>query len=294
MELVRDGHPAENVSAHQGVALLETMCRIRAFEEVAGDLARQGDLVGPVCSGTGHEAVAAGVGDRLGPDDHVVSSHRWHGHALAAGVPPSKLFAHLLGRSGSTCLADRSRRFLGGSVTGGGNAGIAAGTAAAHQLRGVQGAVVVFLGDDAPDAGAVLETLRLAARQRLPLLAVCANTGGRDLGRSPVDVATGLGVPAVVAEGNDVEEVATAAGGLLEEVRGGGGPRFLEALTYPRDGHDEARWWSAHDPIVLAGQTLVARGVPEESLPALRERARREMADAAAHARLAAGTGGAP
>jgi TPP-dependent pyruvate/acetoin dehydrogenase alpha subunit len=313
VEIIHNGNAAGVVVAARRLALLETMCRIRAFEEVALDLARRGDVVGAVHPYTGHEAVAAGVGDQLGPDDHVVSYYRCHGHALAAGLAPTAMFAELLGRAsgvnkgkgGSMHLADRSRRFLGGNSIVGAGVGIAAGMAAALQIRRAPGAVVVFLGDGAMGAGVVLETLRISARQRLPLLFVCENNGYQDRTRSslvsdraPAEVATGLGVPAVVTEGNDVEEVATAAAGLLDEVRGAGGARFLEALTYLRDFHcqlgsatpdpyrpeDEVRWWLAHDPIVLAGQTLGTPGITEESLPALRERAHREMVDAAATA----------
>jgi TPP-dependent pyruvate/acetoin dehydrogenase alpha subunit len=313
VELVHNGQILTIVKARQGLALLEMMCRIRAFEEVALDLARRGDVVGAVHPYTGHEAIAAGVGDQLGPDDHVVSYYRCHGHALAAGLAPTAMFAELLGRAtgvnkgkgGSMHLADRSRRFLGGNSIVGAGVGIAAGMAAANQIRGVPGVVVVFLGDGAMGTGVVLETLRITARQRLPLLFVCENNGYQDRTRSslvsdgsPADVANGLGVPAVIADGNDVEEVAAAAAGLLDEVRGGGGARFLEALTYLRDFHcqlgpatpdpyrppDEVRWWSAHDPIVSAGRTLVTRGVTEESLLVLRERAHQEMVDAAASA----------
>jgi TPP-dependent pyruvate/acetoin dehydrogenase alpha subunit len=306
VELVHNGH----IRTGHGLALLEMMCRIRAFEEVALDLARQGHVVGAVHPYTGHEAIASGVGDRLGPEDHVVSYYRCHGHALAAGLPPTAMFAELLGRAsgvnrgkgGSMHLADRSRRFLGGNSIVGAGVGIAAGMAAAQRIRGGPGVVVVFFGDGAMGAGVVLETVRIAARQRLPLLFVCENNGYQDRtrsslvsDRSPSDVANGLGVPAVVAEGNDVEEVTTAAGGLLDEVRGAGGARFLEALTYLRDFHcqlgaappdqyrpaDEVRWWSAHDPITQAGRTLVLRGVAEETLLALRERVHQEMVDAA-------------
>ncbi|GAB2596720.1 hypothetical protein GCM10027168_31860 [Streptomyces capparidis] len=290
--------------------LLRTMLRIRAFEDAALDLARRGLVPGAVHPSTGHEAVAAGALERLGPADSVVSYYRCHGHALAVGVPPQPMFAELLGRAsgvnrgkgGSMHLALRSRAFLGGNSIVGAGVPAAAGLAAAARIRGHDGVAIVFLGDGAMGAGVVLETLRIASRQALPLLLVCENNGWQDRTASPrvtdlapARVSQGLGVPARTVDGNDPAEVADAAGALLGETRSGAGPRFLEAVTYLRDFHcqfgpvppdeyrpaDEVERWRERDPVARAERELAALGVPEEDLARERARAEREMADAA-------------
>ncbi|HEU5471037.1 MAG TPA: thiamine pyrophosphate-dependent dehydrogenase E1 component subunit alpha [Actinophytocola sp.] len=294
----------------RGLALLTTMLRIRAFEETALDLTRRGEIPGAVHPYTGHEAIAAGVGGRLGPRDEVVSYYRCHGHALACGLEPAAMFAELLGRAsgvnrgkgGSMHLAQRSRRFLGGNSIVGAGVGIAAGMAAAARIRGSRAAVVAFVGDGAMGAGVVLETLRIAARQALPLLLVCENNGWQDRtasplvsGQPPAAVATGLGVPARTVDGNDVGAVADLAGELLAEVRAGRGARFLEASTYLRDFHcqfgpvppepyrpaEEVRRWRDRDPVSTAERALLARRVDQSTVDELRAGAYREMAEAA-------------
>ncbi|MBN6040998.1 thiamine pyrophosphate-dependent dehydrogenase E1 component subunit alpha [Amycolatopsis sp. 195334CR] len=283
--------------------LYETMLRIRAFEETALELQRRGEVPGALHPATGHEAIAAGVCAHLGPADHVVSYYRCHGHALAVGVDPAAMFAELLGRAtglnkgkgGSMHLADRSHRFLGGNSIVGANVGIAAGMAAALRIRQEPGAVVVFFGDGAVGAGVVLETLRIAAHQRLPLLFVCENNGYQDRTRSelvsgiaPGAVAAGLGVPSTSVDGNDARAVADAAGALLPIVREERTARFLDAATYLRDFHcqfgpeppgeyrpvDEVRRWRARDPLSRADFDLTEP----------RRRAVDEMRLAAAHA----------
>jgi len=305
-----EAHRSGSEAVAHGLSLLTMMVRIRAFEETALDLTRRGEVVGAVHPCTGHEAIAAGVCDRLGPRDEVVSYYRCHGHALASGLEPAAMFAELLGRAsgvnkgkgGSMHLAQRSRRFLGGNSIVGAGIGIAAGMAAAARIRGVRMAVVAFMGDGAMGAGVVLETLRIAAKQALPLLLVCENNGWQDrtashlvTDQTPAAVATGLGVPSTVVDGNDAGEVAGIAGALLDQVRAGLGARFLEASTYLRDFHcqfglltpgpyrpeDEVRQWQARDPIAAAGRAL---RVAQSTLDELRREAREEMAVAAAHA----------
>jgi TPP-dependent pyruvate/acetoin dehydrogenase alpha subunit len=297
----------------RGLSLLRMVLRIRAFEETALDLTRRGEIVGAVHPSTGHEAIAAGVGERLGPRDEVVSYYRCHGHALACGLEPTAMFAELLGRvsgvnkgkGGSMHLAQRSRRFLGGNSIVGANIGIAAGMATAARIRGVRMAVVAFLGDGAMGAGVVLETLRIAAKQALPLLLVCENNGWQDRtvshlvsDQNPAAVAAGLGVPSVIVEGNDAVAVADLAGALLDEVHAGRGARFLEASTYLRDFHcqfgpvppdqyrpeEEVRRWRARDPVSAAERALLARQIARSTLDELRQNAYQEMAAAAAHA----------
>ncbi|HEY0636138.1 MAG TPA: thiamine pyrophosphate-dependent dehydrogenase E1 component subunit alpha [Pseudonocardiaceae bacterium] len=292
------------------LALLDTMLRIRFFEEIALELTSRGDIVGALHPYTGHEAIAAGVARHVGRDDQVVSYYRCHGHALATGLDPFEMFAELLGRAtgvnrgkgGSMHLAQRSRNFFGGNSIVGANVGIAAGMAAGLRIRGRRAAAIVFLGDGATGAGVVLETLRIAAHQRLPLLLVCENNAYQDRTPSrlvstvpPAAVAAGLGVPAETVDGNDVTAVDDVAGRLLPAVRDGDGPRFVEATTYLRDFHcqwgelppaeyrppAEVALWRERDPIERLERSLLARGMPAARLRAGRERVRAERRRAA-------------
>jgi pyruvate dehydrogenase E1 component alpha subunit len=102
--------------------------------------------------------------------------------------------------------------------------------------------------------------------------------------------ARSLGLGGLTVDGNDVMAVHDAAAQLIGEIRAGGGPRFLHALTYRFKGHVsvdpgtyrdaaevQAAWQS--DPLLLARTKLLAQGATAGDVDAI---------DAAAHAEIAA------
>ena len=136
-----------------------------------------------------------------------------------------------------------------------------------------------FFGDGAVAEGAFAESLNLAALWRLPVLFLCENNlyaMGTALGRHQaqpdvVRKAEAAGVPGEVVDGMDVLAVEAAARRVTEAMRGGQGPRLLEARTYRFRAHsmydpdlyrvkDEIERWKTRDPIVLFTAALRARG----------------------------------
>jgi TPP-dependent pyruvate/acetoin dehydrogenase alpha subunit len=84
-------------------------------------------------------------------------------------------------------------------------------------------------------------------------------------------------IPAQTIDGNDVWAVREAAAEALERARSGGGPSFVEALTYRFVGHsrsDPAKYrpegeldsWRERDPLKITRERLGAEGVSEETL----------------------------
>jgi TPP-dependent pyruvate/acetoin dehydrogenase alpha subunit len=124
--------------------LYRTMAAIRAFETSSERLLKRGELTGNVHLSIGQEAVAAGVCDVLRRDDHITTTHRGHGHCLAKGGDPERMYAELLGRStgycggkaGSMHIADPATGNLGATAIVGGGIAIAAGAALSAQVRG--------------------------------------------------------------------------------------------------------------------------------------------------------------
>ena len=78
--------------------LYREMLRIRRFEEMVKDLFASMEILGSVHLYIGEEAVAVGACAALRPDDYLTSTHRGHGHVLAKGAEPGRMFAELLGR----------------------------------------------------------------------------------------------------------------------------------------------------------------------------------------------------
>ena len=161
------------------IEALRRMMLIRAFETA---LAKRRDHGFQLLS-TGEEAVAVGLGAALTCKDQLLTGGRSIGPALARGVEPGKVMAELLGkiaglnrgRAGRGHMSDPRSGFFGAHAVVGGNISIAAGVALAKHLADDGGIVAVLFGDGACGAGALHETLNIAACWRLPLLFVCNN-----------------------------------------------------------------------------------------------------------------------
>jgi TPP-dependent pyruvate/acetoin dehydrogenase alpha subunit len=225
------------------LALLRAMMAIRAFEDA---LMRRPDHGFQLLS-SGQEAVAVGVCAALDPDDQLLSSGRSIAPALARGVAPGAVMAELLGRIAGPCggrggrghLAQPAVGFFGAHAVVGGNLTIAAGVALARQLEGRRGIVACLFGDGACGAGALHETLNIAALWKLPLLLVCDNNGysvstkAADALAPPrlAALAAPFGIPAETVDGMDALAVRDAARAFAERARAGHGPAFLECLS---------------------------------------------------------------
>jgi TPP-dependent pyruvate/acetoin dehydrogenase alpha subunit len=273
-------------------SLYRTVRLIRRFEERAVELTRSGEIVGGIHPYLGQEAVAAGVCSALRPDDVLVSTHRGHGHVLAKGADPARMMAELTGRAtglnqgrgGSMHAADFRLGILGANAIVGANAPIATGAAWAARQAGRDLVAVSFFGDGAVSQGVVLEAFNLAALRRVPVVFVCENNGFATTMRVAHAVAgtiTGraeaFGIPACTVDGMDPEAVREAALAAVGRARRGGGPGFIECLTYRFDAHhtwehkarpryrtaEEVALGRARDPVDIQGARVA---------PAVRER----------------------
>src|SRR5437868_12035308 len=85
----------------QSLRMYRQMMRIRIFEEHVNDLYTRALMPGLAHLYVGEEGVAVGVCEALRPDDYITSTHRGHGHCLAKGASPDRMFAELLGKERS-------------------------------------------------------------------------------------------------------------------------------------------------------------------------------------------------
>jgi pyruvate dehydrogenase E1 component alpha subunit len=275
------------------------MTRIRAFETALSERKDHGFQL----LSSGEEAVAVGLAAALTERDQLLTGGRSIGPAIARGVDPRQLMAELLGktaginggRAGRGHLSDPGAGFFGAHAVVGGNISIAAGVALAKQMDGDGGIVAVLFGDGACGAGALHETLNIAATWKLPLLFVCNNnqwsvSTSREDALAPArlsDLGTTFGLPSRTIDGLDVEGVATTLGEAAGAVRRGQGPAFVECISIRLRSHsttaretrkrDELAELRTHCPI----RRQIARlGLDAEAVEALE----REAADFAAAA----------
>ncbi|MFV0316739.1 MAG: pyruvate dehydrogenase complex E1 component subunit beta [Microthrixaceae bacterium] len=271
------------------------MLVIRGFEERVSALYRDGEVPGFVHLSTGQEASAVGACWPLGADDVITSTHRGHGHCIAKGLDPEAMFAELLAREsgtnrargGSMHIADPNLGIFGANGIVGAGLPIAAGAAAAAQLRRDGTIAVAFFGDGSVAHGAFHEAVNLAAVWNLPLVLWCENNGYAEFSAavdqhavSLEERAAGYGVSYTAVDGNDVVACAAAMDSAASAVRDGNPPVLVEAATYRWHGHyegdpqryrdtDELDRWKQRDPLVVHRARLLAAGVPETDLDAL-------------------------
>jgi TPP-dependent pyruvate/acetoin dehydrogenase alpha subunit len=286
--------------------LYRTMVAIRTFETVAARLLRAGKLGGGVHLSIGQEAVAAGVCSALGHDDLITTTHRGHGHCLAKGGDPERMFAELLGRlngyckgkAGSMHIADPGKGILGATAIVGGGLPMAVGAALSAQVRRSGQVAIAFFGEGAVAEGVFHESLNLASLWRLPVVFVCENNQYAEL--TPVSVhlaadvhrlAEPFGIPGLHVDGNDVEAVYEAAFEAVSRARRGDGPTLLEFETYRWSGHyegdpekyrtrEEVDGWKARDPIASFRERL-APVVGRQQLAEIDAEVEREIESAA-------------
>jgi acetoin:2,6-dichlorophenolindophenol oxidoreductase subunit alpha len=285
--------------------MLESMLRIRAFEERLASLAGP-DLPG-TCTSVGQEACAVGVIGALEARDRILTNHRSAGHLLARGASPRRLIAEVLGRSDGYCrgksgplhIAVKDLGVVLTSTIAGGELSMVTGVALAQKLGyGVPGAIVAtFFGDGAACEGIFHESLNLAATWDLPILYVCENNQWqgcvprRETMRAEhiSSWAQKFDMPAVIVDGNDVDAVALTARDAIAQIRRTGRPFFMELQTYRRRGHIEPddqsyvdrvelQYWAQRDPIALLSRRLLDGGVLRvDELEQMQERAIAEM-----------------
>jgi pyruvate dehydrogenase E1 component alpha subunit len=143
------------------------------------------------------------------------------------------------GRGGRGHLADPASGFFGAHAVVGGNISISAGVALARKLAGQGGIVAILFGDGAAGAGALHETLNIAALWKLPLLFICNNNQWSvstprlsALAPSRIsDIGSSFGLPVQTVDGMDVEAVASAVAEAARHVREGQGPAFVECIS---------------------------------------------------------------
>jgi pyruvate dehydrogenase E1 component alpha subunit len=252
----------------------------------------------PAHFGSGQEAVAVGVCHALRTDDVVYTHHRSHNHFLAKGGSTYELAAELYGRAdgcsggrgGSVHLTAPEVGFIASSAILGEMTAVAVGAALAFQMDKLDRVAVTFFGEGAMDEGSFYESANYAAVKKLPVLFVCENNLYAT--ESPLHVRQAAGtdlcervrsfkIDAKRIDGNDVLEVFQTTQGVVEKLRSGEGPYFLECMTYrwrehvgPHFDHDlkrtyrtreEVEDWIARCPVTRSRERLLKSGIATEA-----------------------------
>lgn len=231
------------------------MWTIREFEERVHKEFATGQIPGFVHLYAGEEASAVGVCMQLDESDHIASTHRGHGHAIAKGCDVGAMMKEIFGRQGGLCkgkggsmhIADISKGMLGANGIVGGGSPLACGAALAAKVNQSKAVAVAFFGDGAFNQGTTLEAMNFASVYQLPVFFVLEDNGYAEStasswsigGHNPVRRAEGFGIPGVRVDGHDFFAVYRAAKEAVDRIRAGGGPQFMHIEFTRYYGHFE-------------------------------------------------------
>jgi TPP-dependent pyruvate/acetoin dehydrogenase alpha subunit len=236
--------------------LYESLFTIRRFEETLLENFPKGVFYGTTHTSIGQEADAVGVLSHLGLGDVVFSNHRGHGHFLAAGGDPRRLFAELMGRlTGVSGGRGGSQHLCWGNFYSNGVQGgispVATGMALAEKHKRSGAVVIAFLGDGTLGEGVVYEALNMAALWGAPVLYVLENNHIAQT--TPIQQAvagsisarfSAFGIPFTELDSSDVHAIYSLAGEQVDLVRRHTTPRALILHTYrfgPHSKGDDTR-----------------------------------------------------
>lgn len=311
-----DGRAPEGLGRDDYVALHRWMSLVRALDGRMQTLQRQG-RISFYGSATGQEAAVIGSGYALRPEDWVLPALRESGVALLRGYSLADYVNQCFGNGADVEKGRQMPCHYGHKAVNypplsspiATQLPQAVGVALAMKARGDNACAIGYMGDGATSEADFHIAMEFAARLHAPVVLFCQNnqwaisTGWKQqtAARSLACKAHGYGMDGYRVDGNDVLAVVAVTKLAADKARAGGGPTFIEALTYRVGAHstsdDPSRYrdesitaqWKERDPIARFRRTLEGLGwwspTDEEAMQAdLEERIKREIARAEAEA----------
>jgi pyruvate dehydrogenase E1 component alpha subunit/2-oxoisovalerate dehydrogenase E1 component alpha subunit len=248
--LGEDGKIAPGFPVPDGALLMRMyreMKRVRLLDERMVMLQRQG-RVGFYGACTGQEAAVVATGLAAAPEDWIFPALRENAVMLVRGFPLVSYIAQVYGSSADTLkgrqmpahISSRAVNQVSWSSCIGTQLPHAVGAAWAAKIKGDAVVTLGFMGDGATSESDFHAALNFAGIFRLPVVFVCQNNQwaisvplGKQTASATLAVkARAYGIDGIRVDGNDVIAVHHVLSEAIARARGGGGPTFVELLTY--------------------------------------------------------------
>jgi pyruvate dehydrogenase E1 component subunit alpha len=244
-DTVPDGE-VEGLDEADFLQLYRDLVLLRTYDERSLVYHRQG-RIGTYALFWNHEAMQVGSAYALADEDWIFPSYRESAIGLLRGMPPSTVLSWWRGHpAGWWNPADYNVASI--CVPIGTHVPHAAGFAWGQRLRGESACAIVYFGDGATSEGSFHEGANFAAVMRAPLVLFCNNNQwaistpieAQTVAETLVDKASGYGMPGIRVDGTDVLAVYEATREAIARARTGGGPTFIEAVSYRTAPHATA------------------------------------------------------
>ncbi len=262
-------------------------------------------------SSRGHEKAQIAVTMALTPGkDWFFPYYREKALMIGLGMPLKDLFLHMLSREGDPCgngrnmsehFSSRRLRVVSPTACTGTQYLAAVGMARAIKADGRDEIVYVSSGEGATSEGEFFEALNWASREQLPVLFVVQNNGfaisvpqETQIGVHIHEISRAFNIRSVDVNGTRFTHMYSTLRPLVDAMRRGGGPLFVEAHVVRLDSHsssddhkkyrtdEELEEAERRDPLAHTEAALVKRGIlTSELVHEWRERIKAEV-DAAA------------
>src|SRR6266536_847657 len=236
----------DGVGEQELLELYRSLVLLRTYDERSLVYHRQG-RIGTYAIFWNHEAMQAGAVHALDDDDWIFPSYRESAIGLLRGMPPATVLSWWRGHpAGWWNPADYNLASICVPIAT--HVPHAAGLAWGKKLRGEATCAIAYFGDGATSEGAFHEGANFAAVMQAPLILFCNNNQwaistpitAQTHADALVDKAVGYGMPGIRVDGGDVLAVYEATREAVERARSGGGPTFIEAVSYRAAPHATA------------------------------------------------------
>ncbi len=268
--------------------LYRAMLLGRKFDERLLNLQRQG-RIGTFPPISGQEASQLGAIAQLRSSDWMVPSFRESAAEVWRGRDLEDIIIYYNGfNEGSAIPQDCNN--LPMAIPVGSQIIHAAGLGWAASYREKDDVVMTFFGDGATSEGDFHEGLNFASVYQSPVVFICQNNqwaisiplSRQTHSKTLAQKAVAYGMPGIQVDGNDILAVYSAAQEATERARSGGGPTFIECVTYRVMMHttaddpkryrseEEVESWRKKDPLPRFQRYLLDKGtLSEADLPTI-------------------------
>lgn len=263
----------------------------RRLEEKLLRMQRRGEI-SIIARSLGEEAVALGSAAALEPGDWCFPTYRQTAARAYWGSPVDRSVASLMGAETETVNEhlppdedEESVVFTPSYVPLTVNVTNAVGSAMVDRFQGTDTVSLAYVGDGSTSEGDFHEALNFAGVYEAPVVTVCQNNQWaisvpahrQTAAETFAQKADAHGVPHERVDGNDVLAMYEATRQAVERARDGGGPAFIEAVTYRRIEHntadeptvyrdeEEVEYWAERDPLDRFDAYLRAEDVIDDA-----------------------------
>jgi pyruvate dehydrogenase E1 component alpha subunit len=258
--------------------LYRGMVLARKFDERMLILQRQGKI-GTFAPMKGQEAQVGAVAP-LDPGDWLVPSFREGAAEIWRGRTMESVLLYYSGYNEGGYVPEGVNN-LPTSVPVGSQMLHAAGIGYAMKYRREKKVVMTFFGDGATSQGDFHEAMNYASVFQVPTVFICQNNhwaislprSKQTHSRTIAQKALAYDMPGIQVDGNDVLAVYKASKDAVERARTGGGPTFIEMVTYRLSLHttaddpkkyrleQEVTEWEKRDPILRFEKYLKSKNI---------------------------------